>query len=89
MPAVLLDLDGTLVDSNYFHTEAWFRALSGAGHVVPMARIHRLVGMGADQLLEELLGEHDEAVEEAWQAEFARLRDEIPALPVPPSWPGW
>jgi HAD superfamily hydrolase (TIGR01509 family) len=81
MPAVLLDLDGTLVDSNYFHTEAWFRALSGAGHVVPMARIHRLVGMGADQLLEELLGEHDEAVEEAWQAEFARLRDEIPALP--------
>jgi hypothetical protein len=45
--------------------------------------------VGADQLLEELLGEHDEAVEEAWQAEFARLRDEIPALPVPPSWPGW
>src|ERR671917_171538 len=54
MPTVLLDLDGTLVDSNYFHTVAWFRALLGAGHVVPMARIHRLVGMGADQLLEAL-----------------------------------
>ena len=81
MPAVLLDLDGTLVDSNYFHTVAWFRALSGAGHIVPMARIHRLVGMGADQLLEELLGQHDEAVEDAWQEEFARLLDEIPALP--------
>ena len=81
MPAILLDLDGTLVDSNYFHTEAWFRALSGAGHVVPMARIHRLVGMGADQLLEELLGEHDEAVEEAWQREFVKVRDDIPPLP--------
>jgi HAD superfamily hydrolase (TIGR01549 family) len=81
MPAVLLDLDGTLVDSNYVHTLAWFRALGGAGHVVPMARIHRLVGMGADQLLEELLGEHDAGVEEAWQREFAALRDEIPALP--------
>jgi HAD superfamily hydrolase (TIGR01549 family) len=81
MPAALLDLDGTLVDSNYFHTVAWFRALSGAGHIVPMARIHRLVGMGADQLLEELLGQHDEAIEDAWQEEFARWRDDIPALP--------
>ncbi len=81
MPAVLLDLDGTLVDSNYVHTLAWFRALARHGHVVPMARIHRLVGMGADQLLEELVGEHDEAVEDAWQREFADLRDEIPALP--------
>ena len=81
MPAVLLDLDGTLVDSNWFHTVAWSRALSRHGHVVPMARIHRLVGMGADQLLEELLGEHDEAVEEAWQSAFADLRDEIRALP--------
>lgn len=81
MLAALLDLDGTLVDSNYFHVEAWFRALAGAGHTVPMARIHRLVGMGADQLLEEVLGEHDESVEEAWQRRFAELRDDIPALP--------
>ena len=81
MPAVLLDLDGTLVDSNYFHTAAWFRALGAAGHLVPMARIHRLVGMGADQLLEDLLGRHDPAIEDAWQREFAELRDEIPALP--------
>jgi HAD superfamily hydrolase (TIGR01549 family) len=81
MPAVLLDLDGTLVDSNYFHIEAWFRALAGHGHLVPMARIHRLVGMGADQLLEELVGSHDEAVEQAWQEEFAKVRGDIPALP--------
>jgi len=81
MPAVLLDLDGTLVDSNYVHTIAWFRALAGAGHVVPMARIHRLVGMGADQLLDELVGEHDETIEASWQREFAARRGEIPALP--------
>ena len=81
MPAVLLDLDGTLVDSNYFHTEAWFRALAASGHVVPMARIHRLVGMGADKLLEDLLGEYDEALEEAGQSEFAKLRDDVLALP--------
>src|SRR5215210_6027336 len=81
MPAVLLDLDGTLVDSNYFHTGAWWRALSGAGHVVPMARVHRLVGMGADTFLQELLGEHEEAIEDAWQEEFAEVRDDIPALP--------
>src|SRR5918997_6782048 len=81
MPAVLLDVDGTLVDSNYFHTEAWFRALAAHGHVVPMARIHRLVGMGADKFLEELLGEHEQDLEDGWQAEFAKLRDDIPALP--------
>jgi HAD superfamily hydrolase (TIGR01509 family) len=81
MPAVLLDLDGTLVDSNYFHVEAWFRAFAARGHLVPMARIHRLVGMGADQLLEELLGEYDESFEDGWQEQFAKLRDDIPALP--------
>jgi len=81
MPAVLLDLDGTLVDSNYFHTVAWFRALAGAGHVVPMAQIHRLVGMGADQLLEELVGAHDQALEDGWQREFAELRGEVRPLP--------
>src|SRR3712207_4357293 len=81
MPAVLLDLDGTLVDSNYFHVVAWFRALADRGQVVPMARIHRLVGMGADQFLEELLGEYDKAMEDGWQEEFAKLREHIPALP--------
>jgi HAD superfamily hydrolase (TIGR01509 family) len=81
MPAALLDVDGTLVDSNYVHTLAWFRSLRAAGHVVPMARMHRLVGMGADQFLEELLGRHDQAIEDGWQEEFAHMRDEIPALP--------
>ena len=78
---ILLDVDGTLVDSNYFHTVAWWRALSSAGHLVPMARIHRLVGMGADTFLEELLGEYDEALEAGWQSAFAGMRDDVAALP--------
>ena len=57
-PGVLFDLDGTLVDTNYLHTLAWSRALRNTGEWAPMNAIHRLVGMGADQLLPALLG-HD------------------------------
>lgn len=53
---VLFDLDGTLVDTNYLHTLAWARALSDAGEWAPMNAIHRLVGMGGDQLVWRLLG---------------------------------
>src|SRR5256885_15693899 len=79
---VLLDVDGTLVDSNYFHAIAWFRAFREHGRTVLFSEIHRAIGMGADQLLERLARDGDaEAIEEAWQREFARLRDEIPATP--------
>lgn len=57
-PGVLFDLDGTLVDTNYLHTLAWSRALQDAGVWAPMNAIHRLVGMGGDQLVPRLLG-HD------------------------------
>jgi HAD superfamily hydrolase (TIGR01509 family) len=53
--AVLFDVDGTLVDSNYLHAVTWWEAFLQAGHEVPMARIHRAIGMGSDQLLDELL----------------------------------
>ena len=53
--AVLFDVDGTLVDSNYLNTVAWWGAFAQAGHDVQMARIHRALGMGTDQLLGELL----------------------------------
>jgi HAD superfamily hydrolase (TIGR01509 family) len=53
--AVLFDVDGTLVDSNYLNTVAWWEAFDQAGHDVQMARIHRAIGMGSDQLLGELL----------------------------------
>jgi HAD superfamily hydrolase (TIGR01509 family) len=53
--AALFDVDGTLVDSNYLHTVTWWEAFLQAGHVVPMASIHRVIGMGSDQLLDALL----------------------------------
>jgi HAD superfamily hydrolase (TIGR01549 family) len=55
--AAILDIDGTLVDSNYFHAIAWFRAICAHGHTLPIWRIHRAIGMGSDQLIPTLLGE--------------------------------
>jgi HAD superfamily hydrolase (TIGR01509 family) len=55
LTAVLFDVDGTLVDSNYLHAVSWWEAFIQAGHDVPMARIHRTIGMGSDQLLDALL----------------------------------
>jgi HAD superfamily hydrolase (TIGR01509 family) len=54
---VLFDVDGTLVDTPYLHTVGWWRALRRQGHDVPMATIHRAVGMGSDKILDHLLGE--------------------------------
>jgi HAD superfamily hydrolase (TIGR01509 family) len=53
--AVLFDVDGTLVDSNYLHAVCWWEAFTQAGHDVPMAPIHRAIGMGSEQLLDALL----------------------------------
>ncbi|RJU02711.1 HAD family hydrolase [Arthrobacter frigidicola] len=58
---VLVDVDGTLVDSNYQHTIAWWQAFRRFGHDVPMAEIHRAIGMGGDKLVEHLLGEDRDA----------------------------
>jgi HAD superfamily hydrolase (TIGR01509 family) len=52
---VLFDVDGTLVDSAYIHTIAWWQAFRQHGHDVPMASIHRCVGMGGDRLVDSLL----------------------------------
>jgi HAD superfamily hydrolase (TIGR01509 family) len=53
--AALFDVDGTLVDTNYLHTVTWWEAFARAGHDVPMASIHRAIGMGSDRLLDALL----------------------------------
>lgn len=52
---VLFDVDGTLVDSGYIHAICWWQALRQAGYDVPMATIHRAVGMGSDQLVPHVL----------------------------------
>ncbi|MFH5880539.1 HAD family hydrolase [Arthrobacter sp. NA-172] len=72
---VLFDVDGTLVDSTYFHTMAWWQAFRQQGLEVPMASIHRHIGMGGDKLLERLLPASDsdirDAVEHAHGAIFS------------------
>ena len=59
--AALLDLDGTLVDTNYQHAIAWYRAFHEHGIVLPVWRLHRHIGMGGDQLVAAVAGD---AVEE-------------------------
>jgi HAD superfamily hydrolase (TIGR01509 family) len=63
--AALFDVDGTLVDSNYLHAVTWWDAFLQAGHEIPMARIHRAIGMGSDQLLDELLPDDRERDDDA------------------------
>jgi HAD superfamily hydrolase (TIGR01509 family) len=55
-PALILDIDGTLVDTNYHHALAWYRAFRQRGVVLPIWRIHRAIGMGGDQLVAALAG---------------------------------
>ncbi len=57
---VVLDIDGTLVDTNYQHAIAWHRALRAHGHVVQLWQIHRHIGMGGDQIVTALIGEEAE-----------------------------
>jgi HAD superfamily hydrolase (TIGR01549 family) len=56
-PAAILDIDGTLVDSNYQHALAWYRAFRLHGITIPVWRCHRAIGMGGDQLVAYLAGE--------------------------------
>ena len=60
---VVLDVDGTLMDTNCLHTEAWARAFEKAGHRVPRVKLRREVGKGAELLIREFVDD-DETVEE-------------------------
>jgi HAD superfamily hydrolase (TIGR01509 family) len=53
--AVIFDVDGTLVDTNYLHVVCWWEAFRQHGHGVNMADIHGAIGMGSDKLLDHLL----------------------------------
>jgi HAD superfamily hydrolase (TIGR01549 family) len=57
----ILDIDGTLVDTNYHHAIAWHRALHAHGHRVQVWRIHRHIGMGGDKIVAALAGAEAEA----------------------------
>lgn len=74
---VILDVDGTLVDSNDAHTRAWLEALSQHGHKCSYEEIRCRIGMGSDHLLPELIGVEKETPEgkrisEAWSEIFER-----------------
>ena len=82
----VLDVDGTLVDTNYQHALAWYRAFRSLGETFPIWRIHRLIGMGGDQLVAALGGDDveerigDEA-RERWVKEADPLMGEVALLP--------
>lgn len=78
---VIFDVDGTLVDTNYLHTLAWWRALTATGEQVAMASIHRVIGMGSDILIEELLGYDVPEAGDKHKEEFKALREEMKAFP--------
>ena len=78
----ILDVDGTLVDTNYHHALAWYRAFRARGVTLPIWRIHRQIGRGGDQLVGALAGEDVErregdAIRESETEEYARLIGEI------------
>ncbi len=60
MTVAILDVDGTLVDTNYQHALAWYRAFRQHGIVLPIWRLHRHIGMGGDQLVTALTDEQTE-----------------------------
>jgi HAD superfamily hydrolase (TIGR01509 family) len=84
--AALFDVDGTLVDTSYLHAVTWWQALRQAGHTVPMAQVHRAVGLGTDQLLDHLLGkdrdpQETDTLSAAHSALYATYRPSLQPLP--------
>jgi HAD superfamily hydrolase (TIGR01549 family) len=80
--AALLDVDGTLIDTNYQHALAWYRAFRHHGIVLPVWRIHRSIGMGGDQLVPALVGEETDRekgdeIRETRDMLYQELIDEI------------
>ena len=72
--AAILDVDGTLVDTNYHHTIAWYRAFRGHGVTLEIWRIHRHIGMGGDQLVAAVAGD---GVEERCGDDIRKLEGEL------------
>jgi HAD superfamily hydrolase (TIGR01509 family) len=85
MATAIIDIDGTLVDTNYHHAIAWYRAFRQHDIVLPLWQIHRRIGMGGDQVVKELtdeqtdrdLGDEIRAAEKALYMAFV---DEIATM---------
>jgi HAD superfamily hydrolase (TIGR01549 family) len=82
MPAVILDVDGTLVDTNYHHAIAWYRAFRRHDVTPPLWRIHRHIGMGGDQLVDAVAGhgveqDHGDDIRAAEDELYMEMIDEV------------
>ncbi|GAB6898289.1 HAD family hydrolase [Kineosporia succinea] len=78
----IFDVDGTLVDTNYQHALAWYRAFRRHDITLPVWRLHRAIGMGGDKLVAAVAGDDVEKrlgddLRDAWESEFEPLIDEI------------
>jgi len=79
---VVLDIDGTLVDTNYHHVIAWDRAFHHHDVAVPLWRVHRAIGMGGDRLVAYVAGDEAEdrygdKIRARWEEAFDQLIDEV------------
>jgi HAD superfamily hydrolase (TIGR01549 family) len=83
---VVFDVDGTLVDTNYQHTLAWYRAFRDKGITLPLWILHRHIGMGGDQFVGAVAGEgveekHGDELREAWKQEYTPMLAEVQPFP--------
>ena len=83
---VLLDVDGTLVDTTYHHALAWARAFRSLDVDVALWEVHRAIGMGGDKLVAAVAGDeveqrHGDELRQRWQEEYEPLRAEVRPLP--------
>lgn len=84
--AILLDIDGTLVDTNYYHAVSWYRAFQKHHVEVPVWRLHRHIGMGGDQFISAVAGEQVESqqgddIRDAHSEAYMAVIEEVRPLP--------
>src|SRR5919199_1137242 len=84
----ILDIDGTLVDTNYQHAVAWYRAFRQSEVILPVWRIHRHIGMGGDQVVPALTDEEtaEEKGDDIRAAEKALYLAMIEEVEPPDDW---
>jgi len=84
--AVLLDVDGTLVDTTFVHALCWQEAFRVYGHTVPSTQLHRAIGMGSERVLDHILGKDrdrsdDDKITEAHKVLYRQHWDRVALLP--------
>jgi HAD superfamily hydrolase (TIGR01549 family) len=86
--AILFDLDGTLLDTVYWHVSAWAGALASEGIQIPAWKIHRRVGMSGSSMMQQLIREQGlredldvKLLEQKHDDNFTKVSGGISALP--------